>query len=144
MAEHAYGETLSILVVEDDVAVAELIRAVLNDVPGWGATVVHNAAAGREVFRHVRIEVLVVDVNLPGVSGIELLELLRKDPHWDEPPVLLMSAHPEQIEIAGAMREGLVTKLLRKPFDVDELVREVRDAVAAHTGSGAESSQGTA
>src|SRR5215216_5445439 len=125
MAEGAYGETLSILVVEDDVAVAELIRTVLNDVTGWGATVVHDAAAAREVFRHVRIEVLIVDVNLPGISGLELLELLRKDPHWDEPPVLLMSAQPEQVGIAGAMREGLVTKFLRKPFDVDQLVQDV-------------------
>ena len=134
MAQAACGETLSILVVEDDVAVAELIRTVLNDVPGWGATIVHKASAAREVFRHVRIEVLVVDVNLPGISGLELLELLRNDPHWDEPPVLLMSARPEQIGIAAAMREGLVTKFLRKPFDVDELVSEVHDAVAAHAG----------
>src|SRR3954447_173111 len=95
----SYGETLSILVVEDDVAVAELIRTVLNDITGWGATIVHDASAAREVFRHVRIEVLVVDVNLPGISGLELLELLRRDPQWDEPRVLLMSAHPEQAGI---------------------------------------------
>jgi PleD family two-component response regulator len=62
MAADASGETLSILVVEDEVAVAELIRTILNQEPGWGATVVHDAAAAREVFRHVRIEVLVVDV----------------------------------------------------------------------------------
>jgi DNA-binding response OmpR family regulator len=144
MVEGAYGETLSILVVEDDVAVAELIRAVLNDVSGWGATVVHNAAAAREVFRHVRIEVLIVDVNLPGISGLELLELLRKDPHWGEPPVLLMSAQPDQVGIAAAMREGLVTKFLTKPFDVDELVRDVRAALAPRSSSRAGSEQSTA
>jgi DNA-binding response OmpR family regulator len=144
VAHTSYGETLSILVVEDDVAVAELIRTVLNDVSGWGATIVHDAAAAREVFRHVHIEVLVVDVNLPGISGLELLELLRKDPHWDEPPVLLMSAQPEQVGVAAAVREGLVTKFLRKPFDVDELVREVHEAVAAHFSSGTGSRQGTA
>ena len=132
MAVGAYGATLSILVVEDDVAVAELIRTVLNDVSGWGATIVHDAAAAREVFRHVRIEVLIVDVNLPGISGLELLELLRNDPHWDEPPVLLMSAHPDQAAIAIAMRDGLVTKFLRKPFDVEELVKEVHAAVGTH------------
>jgi DNA-binding response OmpR family regulator len=78
VARTSYGETLSILVVEDDVAVAELIRTVLNDVTGWGATIVHNAAAAREVFRHVQIEVLVVDVNLPGISGIELLNAVSR------------------------------------------------------------------
>jgi DNA-binding response OmpR family regulator len=143
MAAGAYGETLSILVVEDDVAVAELIRTVLNDVTGWGATIVHDAAAAREVFRHVRIEVLVVDVNLPGISGLELLELLRKDPHWDEPPVLLMSGRPDQAGIATAMRDGLVTAFLAKPFDVEDLVAEVHKAVGTHT-SGTANEQGRA
>ena len=124
------GSTLSILVVEDDIAVAELVRTILNQVLGWGATVVHDGAAAREVFRHVRVEVLVLDVNLPGISGIELLALLRRDPHWAEPPVVVMSANPNQPEITGAVRDGLVTRFLRKPFDVDELVHEVHAAVA--------------
>jgi DNA-binding response OmpR family regulator len=143
VAQGSFGETLSILVVEDDVAVAELIRTVLNDVSGWGATIVHDASAAREVFRHVRIEVLVVDVNLPGISGLELLELLRNDPQWDEPPVLLMSAHPEQAGIAVAMRDGLVTRFLRKPFDLDHLVAELHAAVATHA-TGTAKSRGTA
>jgi DNA-binding response OmpR family regulator len=124
------GRTTSILVVEDDHAVAELIRELLNRVPGWGATVVHDAAAAREVSRHVRVEVLVIDVNLPGISGLELLALLRRDPSWDEPPVLLMSADPSQGGIVHALREGLVTTFLRKPFDVDQLLEEVASAIS--------------
>ena len=91
--ERLTASTLSILVVEDDEAAADLIREVLNDVVGWGATVVHDAAAARAIFQHVKIEVLVLDVNLPGISGIELLGLLRQDPHWNEPPIILMSAN---------------------------------------------------
>jgi DNA-binding response OmpR family regulator len=124
------GRTTSILVVEDDPAVAELIRELLNRVPGWGATVVHDAAAARAVFRHVRVEVLVLDVNLPGISGLELLALLRRDPSWDEPPVLLMSADPSQGGVVHAVREGLVTTFLRKPFDVDRLLEEVAAAIS--------------
>lgn len=122
------GQTLSILVVEDDEAVAELIRTVLNDVPGWGVTVVHDASAAREVFRHVRIEMLVVDVNLPGVSGLELLALLRHDPDWNEPPTILMSADADQAGIEAALRDGLARPFLRKPFDIDQLVREIQAA----------------
>src|SRR6185295_17790599 len=98
--QQASGQTLSILVVEDDEAVAQLIRTVLNDVVGWGAMVVHDAAAARQVFRHIRIEVLVVDFNLPGISGLELLALLHQDPHWSEAPVVLMSADADQVVIA--------------------------------------------
>ncbi|MGE3910648.1 MAG: response regulator [Chloroflexota bacterium] len=121
---------MSILVVEDDEAVADLIRTVLNDVVGWGTTVVHDAAAAREVFRHVRVEILILDVNLPGISGIELLPLLRGEPHWNEPPIILMSAEPDQPEIAEAVDEGQVTAFIKKPFDVDELVRRIRGIVA--------------
>jgi CheY-like chemotaxis protein len=122
------GQTLSILVVEDDEAVAELIRTVLNDVTGWGVTVVHDASAAREVFRHVLIEMLVVDVNLPGISGLELLVLLRQDPDWNEPPIILMSADAGQAGISEALRDGLATTFLRKPFDIDQLVHEIQVA----------------
>ena len=121
--------TVSILVGEDDVAVAELLRALLNDVPGWGATVVHDAAAARAVFRHVRVEALVVDVNLPGISGLELLQLLRADPGWHDPPVVLVSAEPSQPGIAEALTRGRAVRILAKPFDVDELIQAVHEAV---------------
>jgi CheY-like chemotaxis protein len=121
--------TLSILVVEDDHAVAELMRQLLNGVPGWGATVVHDASAACEVFKNVRIEALVVDVNLPGISGIELLHLLRKDPSWHEPGVLMVSANPDQPAVRDAMRTRLVTHFLSKPFDVDDLIVELSKAV---------------
>jgi DNA-binding response OmpR family regulator len=129
--ERSTGGTLSILVVEDDEVAADLIRVILNDEVGWGATVVHDAAAARAVFQHVRIEILVLDVNLPGISGIELLDLLRKDPHWDEPPIILMSANPGQPAVVDALRKGAVTTFLTKPFDVDQLVGEIKAAVAA-------------
>jgi DNA-binding response OmpR family regulator len=126
-----YGQTLTILVVEDDEAVADLVRTVLNRVPGWGATVVHDAAAASEVFRHVRVEVLVLDVNLPGISGLELLELLRRNPNWREPPVILMSARPDQPAVQTTLVKGATMRFIAKPFDVDELVAAVHAAAAA-------------
>src|ERR671914_1702984 len=113
------SKTLTILVVEDDPAVAELLRTLLNREPGWGATVVHDAAAAAEVFKHVEVEMLVVDVNLPGISGPELLEHLRRDPHWREPPVILLSAEPDQPlvreAIARAKVHGERVRFLAKP-----------------------------
>jgi DNA-binding response OmpR family regulator len=133
LAEHhppvTLAQTLSILVVEDDEAVAELVRTILNDVPGWGATVVHDASAARTVFHHVRIEMLVLDVNLPGISGLELLALLRQDPHWNKPPTILMSAVYNQVGISEALRDGWATTFLGKPFDVDHLVQEIQNSL---------------
>ena len=63
----------------------------------------------------MRVEVLVVDVNLPGISGLELLTLLRADPDWREPPVILMSARADQPEIAQAVSQGDVARFIAKP-----------------------------
>jgi DNA-binding response OmpR family regulator len=126
--EQGSEHTLSILVVEDDEAIAELIRIVINDEVGWGATVVHSADAARLVFRHVRSQVLLIDVNLPGTSGLDLLILLRQDPLWHEPPIILMSANEGQPGIREVLRNGQVIAFLRKPFDADQLVAEIRAA----------------
>jgi CheY-like chemotaxis protein len=124
--------TLTILVVEDDVAVAELLRALLNDVPGWGATVVHDAAAARAVFRHIQVEVLVLDVNLPGISGLELLQLLRSDPEWRDPPTILVTANPRQPGVPETLEHGHAVRVIAKPFEVDELLQAVRVAAAEY------------
>ena len=122
--------TLTILVVEDDVAVAELLRALLNDVPGWGATVVHDAAAARAVFRHIQVEVLVLDVNLPGISGLELLQLLRSDAEWRDPPVIFVTANPRQPGVPETLEQGQAVRVIAKPFEVDDLLQAVRVAAA--------------
>jgi CheY-like chemotaxis protein len=132
---HETGRTLTILVVEDDEPVAELVRTVLNDVPGWGATVVHDGAAAREVFRHVQIEILLVDVNLPGLSGLELLTLLRADPHWQEPPVILVSANPDQPGLQEAVNQGQAVRFIAKPFEVEQIVEAVHQAAAEFLAS---------
>jgi DNA-binding response OmpR family regulator len=62
--------TVSILVVEDDPGVADLLRELLNDVDGWGATVVPDAAAARSTVQQVQIDVLVLDVELPGIFRV--------------------------------------------------------------------------
>jgi CheY-like chemotaxis protein len=125
------GSTISILVVEDDEAVAELLRTLCSDVPGWGATVVHDAAAARAVFAQVRIDVLVLDISLPGISGLELLALLRQDPTWGDPAIIILSAAVDAPELHDAIRRAEATTIIPKPFDVDDVIAAIESAVAA-------------
>ena len=127
------GHTLSILVVEDDHAVAELLRALLNQVSGWGATVVHDAAAARDVFRHVNVEALVLDVNLPGISGIELLDLLEQDETWRDPPVILTSADGDLDAILRLIEQRPKVRFIAKPFDVDEILATLVEVTDVET-----------
>ena len=122
--------TLSILAVEDDPGVADLLRELLNDVEGWGATVVHDASAARSTFQQVQIDVLVLDIDLPGISGLELLELLRQEPGWHDQPVVIISADVRRPGVREAIRTAQVTEALPKPFDVDQLIRIIQKAVS--------------
>jgi DNA-binding response OmpR family regulator len=105
-----------------------VIRTVLNDEVGWGATVVHDADGARQVLRHVKIEALVLDANLPGISGIDLLDLLRQDPHWNEPTTILMSADASLASMGEAACDGVITAFLRKPFAPHQLVEKIKAA----------------
>jgi len=118
---------VSILAVEDDPGVAELLLNLLNDVDGWGATVVHDAAAARSTFQQVRIDVLVLDIGLPGISGLELLESLRQEAGWHDQPVILLSAQARQSEVQAAIKAAQVTQALQKPFDIDRLLGIIED-----------------
>jgi DNA-binding response OmpR family regulator len=125
----------TILVVEDDPSVAELVRAVLNDVSGWGAIVAYDSRAALSLLEHVPADVLVVDVNLPGASGIEMLAQLRRDGRWHNPPVILMSANvPAQVADDVLGRDGYL-QFLSKPFDIDDLVDAVRAAATRRPDS---------
>jgi len=120
--------TISILAVEDDPGVADLLHSLLNDVDGWGATIARDAAAARSTFQQVQIDVLVLDLELPGISGLELLELLRQEPGWHDQPVIVVSANARKPEVVAAVRAGRVTESLMKPFDVDRLVAIIAEA----------------
>jgi CheY-like chemotaxis protein len=122
--------TLSILAVENDHGVADLLQSLLNDVDGWGATVAHDAAAARSTFQQVRIDVLILDVELPGISGLELLKLLRQEEGWQDQPVIVVSANARRPDVREAIRKGWVTEALMKPFDIDQLVNVIKEATA--------------
>lgn len=129
MVSNAEART-TVLVVEDDQTVAELIRAVINDVPGWGAVVAHDAREAQHLLDHVRADVLVVDVMLPGKSGIELLAELRRRPGWDEPPVIVMSANVPVQAVERVLGPDPDIQFLPKPFDIDDLLGAISLAIA--------------
>ena len=128
----------TVMVVEDDPTVAELVRAVINDVPTWGAVVAYDAPSAMNLLEHVRADVLVVDVMLPGMTGIDLLAALRRRPGWHDPPVLVMSANVPAQVVERALGADPHMQFLAKPFDIDELVDAISQALEArrsHSGS---------
>jgi len=58
-----------------------------------------------------------------------LLHLLEADPGWHDPPVVLVSAEPSQPGVAEALAGGRAVRMVAKPFDVDELISVMHEAI---------------
>jgi CheY-like chemotaxis protein len=112
----------TILVCDDDPSLRELVRAVLGSRYRFV-----EAADGTEALmlaREERPNLIVLDVMLPGLSGIEVLEELRSTEALKEIPVVVITAwsHAEiAVQVAGADR------FVSKPFDPDELSTAVEE-----------------
>lgn len=128
-------DTKAIVVVEDNKAIARLIQEVLNDVPGYGAVTVGNGAAALAVIAEVHADLVILDIDLPGISGFDIHDRLRSHPETAGVPVLFMSAAP----YAGELASRGYHDYLRKPFDLDELLDRVAERFqhpSQHEGAG--------
>lgn len=115
-------DTKAIVIVEDNATIARLVQEVLNDVPGYGAVTVDNGASALAVIREIRADLVITDIDLPGIDGFEIADRLRGQPATAHIPVLFMSAAPHQEELARRN----VEHYLAKPFDLDDLLDTVR------------------
>jgi DNA-binding NtrC family response regulator len=112
-----------VLIAEDDREMRRVLARALAgdghdvDVVSSGDELLHRLGTA-ELSRHrARPDLVVSDVRMPGLSGLEVLSGLR-DAHWDT-PMILMSGFGDPTLEASAERLGAV--LFRKPFDVDDL-----------------------
>ena len=113
----------TLLYVEDNPAnmhlVKELIAHHRPDLRFLGA---EDGARGIELARIHQPSVILMDINLPGISGIEALKMLRVDPATKHIPVLALSANAMPRDIEKGLHAGFF-RYLTKPINVDEFMR---------------------
>ena len=121
----------AILVVEDTAPIAEIIETVLNDIPAYQATAVGNGAEALAFVAEVRVDLVLLDVNLPGLDGFAIHDLLRARPDTAAVPILFMTAGVHDAEFARRAVRGYI----KKPFDLDDLLLRVASALAGGGGA---------
>ncbi len=107
-----------ILVVDDNVSVRRLLFEIISD-EGYK---VETAGSGIETIQMVNSNIpslILLDVKMPGMSGLETLEKLRV--YAPGVPVIMMTAYSEMDACQEAKNRGLVREYLKKPFEIDEL-----------------------
>ena len=110
-----------ILIVDDDVELCELVQQFLEG-EGFRLDVVHNGQAGLERARSGEYALVVLDLMLPGMSGLDVLRNLRRE---SRVPVLILTARGEDVDRILGLEIG-ADDYLPKPFNPRELVARVR------------------
>jgi DNA-binding response OmpR family regulator len=113
----------TVLVVEDDPVILRLLE-VNFELEGFAVLLAHDGAEGIEVARAERPDVIISDIMMPRVSGIELVEALRADAVTASIPVILLSAKAQTGDLKAGMDAG-ADDYVTKPFEPLDLVDRV-------------------
>jgi DNA-binding NarL/FixJ family response regulator len=119
---------IRLLLVDDQVLLRHGLRAIMQNTDD--ITVAGEASDGREalrVARELRPDVVLMDLQMPGMSGTEAIRAMRADPSLSETPVLVLTTFDDEDDVVDAIAAGANGYLL-KDIDADELRRAVRHA----------------
>ena len=120
------SERKRILLIDDDVEIQQLVRVLLGRV-GAETIVADTAAFAAQILRtQPQPELLILDLILPDISGIEFLRQLRSKRAFDQMPVLVLSALIETEQIREALQSG-ADRYLTKPYIANNLVTIAQD-----------------
>jgi len=120
----------AVLVVEDHREVREMVRAILEQ-EGYPTTGASNGVQALDALHREgdKPRLIVLDLMMPGMGGIELIVQLSNDEALASIPLLVMTAHPD---ICDKNRSQLVfVPVVSKPLDCDELLAAVRKSCGA-------------
>ncbi|MEJ7706897.1 MAG: response regulator transcription factor [Nocardioidaceae bacterium] len=111
-----------ILVVEDEVLLARAVQRGLRD-QGFDVLLAHDGRVGYRMAREADVDLIVLDLMIPALSGLEVLRRLRAERFWT--PVLVLTAKEGLTDETGALEVG-ADDYLRKPFAYSVLVARCR------------------
>ncbi len=113
-----------ILVVDDEVAILNMLKRVFSK-EGYTVRSAESAEEAIEILKHDRIHVMFLDLNLPGMTGVELCRQLRKKRPMDI--IYAVTGYVSLFELAEC-REAGFDDYFHKPVELEELLNAAQDA----------------
>jgi len=122
-----------ILVADDERRIADTLVLILNS-KGYKAEAAHDGISALEICQQRVPDLLLTDVVMPGMNGIELAIAIRQQ--FIACQILLFSGHAETSEILqDARRRGFDFELLAKPLHPEQLLRKIKELLGTHDPS---------
>ncbi len=114
--------SMHILLIEDQEKLADNVRQFL-ELEHYVVTVAHDGKEGFEKAMTQDVDLLILDINLPGMDGYVICSMLRQNKK--NMPILMLTARTKQQEVVHGLNIG-ADDYLTKPFDLEELLARVR------------------
>ena len=118
-------------IVDDDEEMTRAIGLMLKMLD-WEVTAFHTArAAAQTLLTGKTPELLILDINMPEVSGLDMLEFLRRRPEWKELPIIMLSSESADSTVDTALNLGADAYVM-KPVTIEELEKAMAAALHKH------------
>ena len=111
-----------VLVVDDSAAIRKILTRVLRQT-GMAIQTIHEAGDGQEALAVMalhRIDLVLSDINMPKMDGLQLLASLKASLQWQKIPVVMITTEGGETKVAEAVRLG-AAGYVRKPFTADQI-----------------------
>ncbi|AHL76063.1 chemotaxis protein CheY [Stutzerimonas stutzeri] len=128
--QHPERRAPLVLLVEDEVGLSKLMVMILED-EGFRVVAAANGAQGLVRLKEEQPALILTDYMMPELNGYEMARVIRKNPAYDDTPILMTSAAlPQQLQL-----DGLVDAFLPKGSGIGPLVTTIRQLIEGADGS---------
>lgn len=113
---------LDVLIVDDSAAIRKILQRVLVQADVALGTV-HEANDGREALeklKHAKVGLILSDINMPNMDGLELLGKIRANSAWQSVPIIMVTTEGSQHKVLQALQQG-ANGYVRKPFTAEQI-----------------------
>ena len=119
--KNKFLKTLRVLFVEDEEKLSKLLKNAIGD-NFFKFSIAHDGEEGLELFEKIAPDVVITDINMPKMNGLEMAKAIKAIDK--SVPIIILSAFSETEKLLNAIDVGVV-KYLIKPFDPDELLEYI-------------------
>ncbi|HEX7553815.1 MAG TPA: response regulator transcription factor [Geothrix sp.] len=135
---------MRVLLVDDErLLLASLSRALRVQRPTWVIDTASDGVQAMALLRSQQVDILITDIQMPGMDGMALLMQVRRDPHLARLPLILISAEDDRSSVRKGMSSG-ADDYLTKPFTAEELILSVESRLRRLEQGADPSAQSTA
>jgi DNA-binding response OmpR family regulator len=116
-----------IWIVDDDEEMTNAIRLMLDLLDCQATGFLNARSAAQALLAGKRPDLMLLDINMPEVSGLDLLEFLRRRPEWKELPIVMLSSEAADVTVDKALEMG-ADGYVMKPVTIEEIEKALNAA----------------